>query len=88
MLVLTRRLGEEIEFTLKPGAVMPPEAVVRVTVLGFNNTQMRIGIDAPPEISVQRSEVADRIRAGVTREQHAAERERHSRYHRSWQVKR
>ena len=51
MLVLTRRVGE----TLMIGNE------VTVTVLGVQGGQVRIGINAPKEISVHREEVYMRI---------------------------
>ena len=51
MLVLTRRIGETL---------MIGDDVV-VTVLGIQGNQTRIGIEAPKEIEVHRSEVYDRI---------------------------
>jgi carbon storage regulator len=52
MLVLTRRLGEEI--VIGGG--------IRVTVLSTKNGRVRIGVTAPPSVSVDRSEVAERRR--------------------------
>ena len=53
MLILTRRAGESI--------MVGDE--VTVTVLGINGNQIRIGIDAPREITVHRKEVYERIQA-------------------------
>ena len=52
MLILTRRIGETI---------MIDDDLIKVTVLGVSGSQVRIGIDAPKEVSVHRSEVYDRI---------------------------
>lgn len=52
-LVLTRRVDETIVIDGK----------IRVTFLGFKGGQARIGIDAPPEVVVDREEVAQRKNA-------------------------
>jgi carbon storage regulator len=52
MLILTRRVGE----TLVIGDN------VRVTVLGVRGHQVRIGVDAPKDISVHREEIYQRIK--------------------------
>lgn len=49
MLILTRRVGE----TLVIGDN------VKITVLGVKGNQVRIGVDAPKEVSIQRSELFD-----------------------------
>ncbi|MFA5628337.1 MAG: carbon storage regulator CsrA [Thiohalomonadaceae bacterium] len=51
MLILTRRVGE----TLMIGED------VSVTVLGIKGNQVRIGVNAPKEVSVHREEIYDRI---------------------------
>ncbi len=51
MLILTRRIGE----TLKVGDD------VSVTVLGIKGSQVRLGINAPKDVSVHREEVYDKI---------------------------
>lgn len=52
-LVLTRRVDETIVIN----------GNIRVTFLGYRGGQARIGIDAPPEIIVDREEVAQRKNA-------------------------
>ncbi|KXJ51001.1 carbon storage regulator CsrA [Neptuniibacter pectenicola] len=51
MLILTRRVGE----TLMVGDE------VTVTVLGVKGNQVRIGVNAPKDVSVHREEIYQRI---------------------------
>ncbi len=55
MLILTRRVGE----TLIIGDQ------IKVTVLGVQGTQVRLGIDAPRDVAVHREEVHQRILSGA-----------------------
>jgi len=58
MLILTRKLGESIR--IGPGIV--------VTLLAVNGLQVRLGIEAPKDVTVHREEVYARIqheRAGA-----------------------
>ena len=59
MLVLTRSVGQEIVI----------DGHIRVTVLGIHGNKIRLGIAAPPEIRVDRSEIHDdRCAAAEVRE--------------------
>lgn len=51
MLILTRRVGE----TLMIGDN------ISVTVLGVKGNQVRIGVDAPKDVSIHREEIYQRI---------------------------
>ncbi len=56
MLILTRRVGESL--------MIGDE--VNVTVLGIRGNQVRIGVDAPKDVSVHREEIYDRIQQEKT----------------------
>ncbi|MET4160904.1 carbon storage regulator [Marinobacterium iners] len=58
MLILTRRVGE----TLMVGDD------VTVTVLGVKGNQVRIGVNAPKDVSVHREEIYQRIQREKSQE--------------------
>ncbi len=55
MLILTRRISESIIIGEN----------VKITVLGVKGNQVRIGIEAPKDVSVHREEIFLRIKEGV-----------------------
>jgi carbon storage regulator len=63
MLILTRRVGE----TLMVGDE------VTVTVLGVKGNQVRIGVNAPKDVSVHREEIYQRIQKEKTDAQQSEE---------------
>jgi len=52
MLILTRRIGESLMIGDQ----------TKVTVLGVQGNQVRVGVDAPKDIAVHREEVYQRIK--------------------------
>lgn len=66
MLVLTRKLGESIRITLSDD--ISPEMTVaelfssgqiEIHYIEYNDTQIKVGISAPLELKILRSELAD-----------------------------
>ena len=53
MLMLTRHVGEQI--------VVGEHGEIRITVMGFDKGQVRIGIIAPNNIPVHRKEIYDQV---------------------------
>jgi carbon storage regulator len=60
MLVLTRKLGENIRIGDS----------VKITVLEVRSGQVKLGIEAPPEVKVHREEIYARIQEENRRAQH------------------
>ena len=60
MLVLSRKLEQEIHMTVAEEFVWKPGMVVKVVLLSFSGAVTRVGVDAPQEIIVRRGELADR----------------------------
>lgn len=53
MLILTRKLGESIII----------EDNIKITVVDINKQQIKLGIDAPKNITIYREEIAMKIKA-------------------------
>jgi carbon storage regulator len=52
MLVLSRKIGEDIII----------DGSIRITITAIKGDRVRIGVEAPAEVHVDRQEVRDRIR--------------------------
>jgi carbon storage regulator len=63
MLILTRRIGERV--------TIGDNAETTVTVLGVRGSQVRLGIDAPKDISVHRDEIYQKIQAERAQKENA-----------------
>lgn len=70
MLILSRRVGESIQIADN----------ITVVVLGVKGNQVRLGVEAPKGVAVDRTEIAERKAAGVPRPV-AAKSEESSRKH-------
>ena len=57
MLSLTRRIGEKLIIN----------KTITVTILGIKGNQVRVGVDAPDNVSIHREEVQKRIDDGQPR---------------------
>ena len=64
MLVLSRKLGEQ---------VVLPGLDVTVTILGVSGKKVKLGIAAPPEVSIQRQEIRDQVCQWKTPRRHPNE---------------
>ena len=53
MLILTRKVGESVKIN----------SDTTVTVIGLDKNQIRLGFDAPMDVTIHREEVYDRIEA-------------------------
>jgi len=61
MLILTRRIGESL--------VVGDKEII-VTILGIKGNQIKIGIEAPKNVSVHREEIFMRIKDALENELH------------------
>ena len=57
MLILIRRVGEAIIIET------PASELIQVTVLGVKGNQVRIGTEAPDDISIVREELLERLQS-------------------------
>lgn len=53
MLILTRRIGESLVIGNN----------ITMTVLGMKGNQVRLGVDAPKDVSIHREEIYNRIKS-------------------------
>jgi len=65
MLILTRRIGEAI--------TIGDKAEIVAKVLNVTGSQVRLGIEAPKEISVHREEIYHRVQAEKLQKQNKQE---------------
>lgn len=54
MLVLTRKVGESL--------IIADD--IKITICAVNNTQIRVGIQAPKDVEIHREEIYERIKKG------------------------
>ncbi|WP_392561532.1 carbon storage regulator CsrA [Orbus sturtevantii] len=66
MLILTRRVGETL--------IIGDD--VAITVLGVKGNQVRIGINAPKDVSIHREEIYNRIHQNQDEQLNASEKEK------------
>ena len=74
MLILTRRMGESLMIGDN----------IKVTVLGIKGGQVRIGVDAPKQVSVHREEIYYRIQKGKLPDQALSSSESEANKSRDW----
>ncbi|VAW73733.1 Carbon storage regulator [hydrothermal vent metagenome] len=63
MLILTRRPGETIIVETPTDTADCTAESIQVTVLAIKGNQVRIGVAAPPEITILREELLERLEA-------------------------
>lgn len=57
-LMLTRRPGEEIDFTLTEA--LPKGTRIKLSLMGVKGNQARFGIEAPRSVTIDRAEITKR----------------------------
>lgn len=62
MLVLSRHRDESIIIPVPGGPRL------RITVIDIRGDKVRIGVEAPPDVPVNREEIQEQIDAGIPRE--------------------